>query len=512
MNLYKNLHILFILSFASLLLYRISIADEGQTGPINISQETQACIACHSVYTPGIVQDWLTSRHAKTTPEEALKLPVPQRRISTENISDNLKRGAIGCYECHGLNPQVHRDNFNHFGFRINVVVSPNDCKTCHPVEVSQFSGSKKAYAIKDLMENPVYHMLVDSIDGIMRVEKGKLIQDKPSDKTLHETCLGCHGTKIEVKGMKRVLTKLGEIEVPSLTNWPNQGVGRENPDGTLGACTACHPRHSFSIEIARKPYTCGQCHLEPDVPGYNVYKESKHGNIYESKHREWNFGNVPWVVGKDFKSPTCAACHNSLLVSPDGNIIAERSHDFGSRLWVRLFGLIYAHAQPKSGDTTIIKNADGLPLPTTFLAEPALEYLIDKDEQEKRFSRMKAICNSCHSTDWVDGHFEKLNSTIRETNAMTLAATKLVIEAWDKGIADRTNPFDEAIEKLWIKQWLFYSNSIRYASAMTGAPDYTAFKLGWWELSDNLQRMREMIDIKYDLLMYKLGGRERLK
>lgn len=501
MSMHKNLHILFILFLTSLFIYRISIAVERQTGPINISQETQACITCHTAYTPGIVRDWRLSRHANTTPEEALKLPVLQRRISSEDIPDNLKKVTIGCYECHGLNPQVHRDNFDHFGFRINVVVSPSDCKTCHPVEVAQFSGSKKAHAIKNLMENSVYRTLVDSIDGIIKVEKGRLIQDRPTEKTLHETCLGCHGTKIEVKGMKKVSTKLGEIEVPALTNWPNQGVGRENPDGSLGACTACHPRHGFSIEVARKPYTCAQCHLEPDVPGYNVYKESKHGNIYESKHHEWNFGNVPWVAGKDFKAPSCAACHNSLLISPDGSIIAERTHDFGARLWVRLFGLIYAHAQPKSGNTTIIKNADGLPLPTTFLGEPASEYLIDKDEQERRLTRMKAICNNCHSTDWINGHFEKLNSTIIETNAMTLAATKLIMEVWDKGIADRTNPFDEAIEKLWIKQWLFYSNSIRYASAMTGAPDYTSFKLGWWELSENLQRMGDTIDIKYDLL-----------
>ena len=69
--------------------------------------------------------------------------------------------------------------------------------------------------------------------------------------------------------------------------------------------------------------------------------------------------------------------------------------------------------------------------------------------------------------------------------------------EAWDKKIEDNTNPFDEAIEKLWIKQWLFYATSIRYASAMTGAHDYAAFKNGWWELSDNLQKMRNMIDLK---------------
>ena len=199
----------------------------------------------------------------------------------------------------------------------------------------------------------------------------------------------------------------------------------------------------------------------------------------------------------KGFQGPTCATCHNSLVVSPDGSVIAERTHDFGSRLWVRLFGLIYSHPQPKSGNTTIIKNKEGLPLPTSFTGEFASEYLIDKTEQKKRLDSMKKLCNSCHSTNWINGHFTKLDSTIKETNEMTLAATKLMLEAWEKGIEDKTNPFDEAIEQLWIKQWLFYSNSIRYASAMTGAPDYAAFKHGWWELTNNLNMMRDMIDIK---------------
>ncbi len=462
-----------------------------------VTQQTESCLGCHSSVTPGIVKDWQSSRHANTSPEDALKLSPLKRRISAENIPDNLKRKAVGCYECHSLNSSNHKDNFEHFGFRINVVVSPNDCKICHPVEVSQYSNSKKAHAMKNLLDNPVYRILVNTTDGIIRLEGKKLIQDKPSEVTLHETCLGCHGTKVDVKGMKRINTKMGDISVPILTNWPNQGVGRENPDGSLGACTACHPRHSFSIEIARKPYTCAQCHLEPDVPAWNVYKESKHGNIYFSKYNEWNFNAVPWTIGKDFKAPTCSTCHNSLVVSPNGEVIAERTHDFGSRLWVRLFGLIYSHAQPISGNTTIIKNKDGVSLPVTFLGEPASEYLIDKKEQDRRLSRMKAICNSCHSTDWIDGHFVKLDSTIKETNEMILAATKLILEAWEKGVADKTNPFDEAIEKLWIKQWLFYSNSIRYASAMTGAPDYTTFKLGWWELNDNIQKMKDLLEIK---------------
>jgi len=463
----------------------------------SLSPQTQACLGCHNIYTPGIVNDWLTSRHSKTTPAEALKRSPLEKRISAESLPKELLTYAVGCYECHSRNPESHKDNFEHMGNKINIVVTPRDCRTCHPAEFGQFSGSKKSYAYKNLMENPVYLALVGSVTGVKRIEDKKIITDKPSESTLHETCLGCHGTRVVPSGKKTVHTKLGDIEVPNLTNWPNQGVGRINPDGSTGACTACHPRHGFLIEVARKPYTCGQCHHEPDVPAWNVYEESKHGNIFSSKGITWDFTSVPWKIGKDIKSPTCATCHNSLLVSPSGDVIAERSHDFGSRLWVRIFGLIYSHPQPKSGDTTLIKNKDGLPLPTTFTGEPASEYLIDNTEREKRYGIMSSICNGCHSRQWIVGHFSKLDKTLKETNDMTLAATKLLTGAWEKGIEDKTNPFDESIEQMWIKQWLFYSNSVTYSSAMTGAPDYTTFKNGWWFLSETLQNMKDRIELK---------------
>lgn len=476
----------------------ISADEKGSKSEAKLSPQTEACIGCHSQVSPGIVEDWLSSRHSYTTPAEAIKKPFLERRISAAEIPEELRGYAVGCYECHSRNPEKHQDNFEHMGYRINVVVSPNDCNTCHPVEAGQYAGSKKANAWKIIMKNPVYHTLVSSAVGMKKVEKGKITMQEPSPQTLQETCLGCHGTKVEVKGMKTIHSNsMGEVKVPDLTNWPSQGVGRENPDGSIGSCTACHPRHSFSIKIARQPETCGQCHLDPDVPAYNVFKESKHGNIYDAYKSEWNVTNVPWTLGRDFKAPTCATCHNSLVTAPDGTVIAERTHDFGARLWVRLFGLIYAHPQPKDGNTTIIRNKDGLPLPTTFLNEPASEFLIDKAEQGKRYDTMKSICQGCHSTRWISDHFAKLDNTIKETNEMTLSATKLMSEAWDKGIEDKSNPFDEQIEKLWIKQWLFYSNSIRYASAMTGAPDYAAFKNGWWELSENLEKMRDLIDQK---------------
>jgi hypothetical protein len=436
------------------------------------------------------------SLHSQVTPAQALAKKPKERRVSSETIPDSLKDVVVGCYECHSLNAANHKDNFNHFDFPINAVVSPPDCAVCHAVEAKEFSGSKKAHALGNLQNNPVFHTLVDSIVSVAEIKDGKLTPVGASDQTKNETCYGCHGSRVEVVGTRTLSTDLGDVVLPKLSNWPNQGVGRVNPDGSLGACSACHPRHEFSIEVARKPFTCSQCHKGPDVPAFEVYEDSKHGNIFHSKEREWNWDHVPWRVGQDFRAPTCAVCHSSLITSPDGDVIAPRTHDFGARLWVRLFGLPYTHPQPISGDTTIITNKDGLQLPTTFTGEVAGEFLIDAKEQARRQGVMKGVCRSCHNRDWVDGHFDKLEHTIQETDRMTRTATELMQTAWNRGLADKSNPFDEPLERRWMKQWLYYANSIRLGSAMNSA-DQTSFQTGWFDLTTHLREMQEWIDAR---------------
>jgi hypothetical protein len=467
------------------------------TATPRISGATRSCLTCHRTLTPGLVQDWESSRHAGIAPADAMQKSALEKRISATQLPEALSRHAVGCFECHGLNAEQHPDAFDHFGRKIHTVVSPNDCQVCHPAEVSQYRGSKKAHALGNLMDNPLYHTLVEASIGQRRFDNGALHAHPSTASTRHEACLGCHGTLVVASGTRTVTSNLGDAEIPQLEGWPNQGVGRRNPDGSLGACTSCHPRHAFSIEVARKPSTCGQCHLEPDVPAYNVYKESKHGNIYNSLEKNWDFTAVPWQVGKHFTAPTCATCHNSLITHGANTIIAERTHDFGARLWVRIFGLPYTHPQPTSGDTTSIRNKDGLPLPTTFSGEPATEFLLTPGQQNDRKRAMTEVCGACHSAGVIEGHFAKFDQTLKETDAMTLTATRLVLSTWEKGFEDKTNPFDETLEKMWVRQWLFYGNSIRYASAMTGAPDYAAFKNGWWELNENLSRMHDVFRMK---------------
>lgn len=40
--------------------------------------------------------------------------------------------------------------------------------------------------------------------------------------------------------------------------------MGRLNPDGSAGACTACHQRHAFSVAQVRRPENCGDV-----LPGF---------------------------------------------------------------------------------------------------------------------------------------------------------------------------------------------------------------------------------------------------
>ncbi|QJA05275.1 hydroxylamine oxidase [Thermosulfurimonas marina] len=476
----------------------VALAGASEEGRAPLSEATRTCLACHRMVTPGIVADWERSLHAQTTPEEALEKPALSRRISAQKVPEDKKAVAVGCAECHTLNPDSHKDTFDHNDFKVHVVVTPTDCQTCHPQEVQEYQRNLMAKAYRNLKKNPVYHGLLETSLGPQKFEKDQLVYLPSHELTQADACLSCHGTRVEVKGMALRETPMGEMSFPILSGWPNQGVGRINSDGSEGACTSCHPRHSFSIEIARKPYTCAQCHKGPDVPAYKVYVVSKHGNIFKSQGKHWNWKAVPWTVGKDFTAPTCATCHASLLVDPNGTVIAQRTHQFNDRLAWRIFGLIYAHPHPKEADTTIIKNKAGLPLPTELTGEPVANYLIDQAEMSRREARIKTVCSACHATGWVEGFFIRFHKTIETTNQQTLAATQMMLTAWKEGLAQGlpSSIFDEALEKMWVETWLFYANSVRFASAMAGA-DYGAFANGRWYLNKNLQAMRDWLEFK---------------
>ncbi len=419
--------------------------------------------------------------------------------MSANSVPDELARNVIGCAECHTLNPEKHSDTFEHNGYQVHIVVTPEDCATCHPLEAKQYGQNLMSQAYGNLVNNSLYRDLVKAVNGVQFLDHGQITLGDPSPETNSDSCLSCHGTIVEVKRLESRETEMGEMEFPVLSGWPNGGVGRINPDGSKGSCSSCHTWHRFSIEMARKPHTCSQCHKGPDVPIYKIYQVSKHGNIYSAMGKKWDFDEVPWRVGKDFTAPTCAACHVSLIVSEEGDLVAERTHQMNNRLPWRMFGLIYAHPHPKSPDTSVIRNKAGLPLPSELSGEPAAEYLIDSTEQDKRRQTLQQVCLGCHTRQRVDGHWTRFENTIMTTNEMTATATGLVQQAWDggvaKGLAQNDSIFNEAIEKKWIEQWLFFGNSTRMSSAMLGT-DYGVFDNGRWYMAKNIQEIYDWLQI----------------
>ena len=467
-----------------------------------VSDATAECLECHATIHPGIVSGWKKSRHAQITPKQAMEIKGPARKVSSQSVPEPLSGVVVGCAECHVQRPDAHAGAFEHNGYTVHNVVSPNDCATCHPTEADQYSRNLMSHAYGNLVDNAVYQKQQDAILGMSHKPAGKSPFKHTIGASEAESCLYCHGTKLKVSGTEVRDTELaGELEFPIIEGWPNQGVGRINLDGSRGSCSACHTRHQFSIEMARKPFTCKECHVGPDVPAFKVYSASKHGNIFSAHNSSWEFQSVPWTIGQDFTAPTCAACHISLLVNTDGDVVSERSHQMNNRLPWRIFGIVFAHPHPLNPDTTVIRNKDGLPLPTDFEGGYATEFLIDQAEMDKRRTAMQAICLNCHGTNWVKGHWARLENAIQETNDKTLVATRIMSEIWRKGHAagppnTGANPFDEAIEKKWVDAWLFYANTTRFASAMAGGGDFGVYADGRYHLNNRIAELYDWLQL----------------
>ena len=250
---------------------------------------------------------------------------------------------------------------------------------------------------------------------------------------------------------MKNIIkVKNGKLEPGT---WPNGGIGRVNPDGSKGSCTACHTMHLFSIAESRKPETCGTCHMGPDHPHLEIFLESKHGVIYSSEKDKWNFdipGNL-WDV-KHYRAPTCATCHMSGI----GKL--EMTHDVGKRLsWVLRSPL------SKKTDTWQVKRGE-----------------------------MKKVCLSCHSDAWVEGYYLQLDNAIVLYNEEYYKPVKKKLdELYALGLLTKQS-FDEEIEFVWFEYWHHEGRRARMGAAMMG-PDFAQWH-GFYELAKNRIKLLKMI------------------
>ncbi|RMF48078.1 MAG: cytochrome C552 [Deltaproteobacteria bacterium] len=345
-----------------------------------ISKQTAQCLDCHEGMA-GIVSQWEDSAHWNA---------------------------GVGCYECHKAD-KSDADAMEHNGFTIAVIVSPRDCGACHPKETAEQEASHHAKA-----------------GDILNTKDGLLGQTIGGEPAVAVGCRQCHGSIVKV-------TKDGQLDPAT---WPNTGIGRVNPDGSKGTCSACHTRHRFSKEQARQPETCGKCHLGPDHPQKEVYEESKHGILYRAFKDDLNMDRPKWVAGQDYyDAPTCSTCHMS--ATPNQDV----THDVGTRLSWNL-------RAPISKRT---------------------------DNWQKKLNDMKDVCSACHGAPFVEGFYKQLDEFVGLYNDKFAIPAKEIRELLMKeGVISKGN-FDDKIDWIYWELWHHEGRRARHGASMSG-PDYA-----WW-------------------------------
>lgn len=376
--------------------------------PSDLSDESRACIKCHKKHNPGIVQQWGASKHY---------------------------RAKVGCYECHqadeGDADAFMHENKKHKGGPISIIVSPKDCGNCHEKEALQVKESHHAKAGR----------IIGSLDNLLaEVVEGNSEMVTPGfpdgvSAAAVNGCWQCHGSEVKV-------LEDGALDPAT---WPNTGIGRINPDGSEGACSACHARHEFSVAQAREPDNCGKCHMGPDHPQREIYEESKHGIQFAANRNEMNLANPKWIPGEDFfTGPTCSTCHMGATRKQDVN------HNVGLRI-------SWNNRPPLSvrPETTDAKMGS----PSASIG------------WEERRSNMKDVCSACHTEPYIDNFYVQYDGLI-----------ELYQEKFAKpGVAlmDAAKPlmkpakFSNKLDWIWFELWHHEGRRARMGAAMMG-PDYT--------------------------------------
>jgi hypothetical protein len=247
--------------------------------------------------------------------------------------------------------------------------------------------------------------------------------------------------------------------------------MGRINPDGSWGSCSACHARHEFSVAQARQPEACGKCHLGPDHPQIEVWEESKHGVLYRAHREDMHIERDTWRAGKDyFGGPTCSSCHMSAAGSQGV------THDVGERISWTL-------RPPISVKLNMVVYEDGSKddIPGDRPELPKVGSMHDGKKVAKvltwqqRRGNMQNVCSQCHGQTFVDGAYAQFDGVVELYNdKFARPARDIILELKKRGILSEPD-FDDPIEWTWWELWHHEGRRARHGAAMQG-PDYT-----WW-------------------------------
>jgi hypothetical protein len=312
-------------------------------------------------------------------------------------------RRRINCLDCH--QPAGGQDGHDHHGFVIAAHLTAANCRTCHERVYQQYLRSRHAAAAWAAVHG-----------------KGDFTPEQLA-----------FGERFHPGALDRPAHPLTKAEGPAAARSgcaSCHSIGRPNPDGTVGTCTACHTRHTSSVEVARLPRTCGQCHMGPDHSQIEIYEESRHGVLFEAQHRLLNLAAPPaHLTTRDMFVPTCATCHLSGL-----NGLAS-THDTSERLSWNLAAEVsdkrpgYAAAQ----------------------------------------AHMKDVCRSCHTTPLVDRAYGEAEEVLAATNEKVRAA-RAVVDGLRKDGLLGGRPFEKPIDFAYFDLWHYYGRTAKHGAFMGGA------------------------------------------
>ncbi|MDO9565735.1 MAG: multiheme c-type cytochrome [Candidatus Desulfaltia sp.] len=402
------------------------------------TKEALSCIECHAKKIPGKVEAWKTSK---------------------------MSHAGVSCYDCHVVeksSPMAAQcEGLKGTSTYISPMVSSKTCSRCHPQEVEQFLKSGHAALSSSAVCDPKREGLLKLVylhEGCGFMDNAKLdlstgLTPKgqpPYNRAARASgCQMCHGTQVE----------LGPDNKPINETWPG-GVGTRYPDGSIGTCTVCHTRHTFSIAEARKPEACASCHLGPDHPNIEIYLESKHGQQFQAHGDKWKFDSAPdtWEPG-DYTAPTCATCHMSGI----GELAT--THNVQERL---KWDLMHEKSVIRSGD-----RGDG----------------------EKGDKEMRKVCANCHGKTHTGVQRITLDNVNELYNKQWAGAIKMKKELADKGLLKK-DPWKDGFQELMYYLWHHTGRRARQGAAMN-APDYAH----WHGTFQMFQVYKDMEDI-YDYRM----------
>jgi len=369
-----------------------------------LASSTDECVTCHRNTTPGIVGQYGHSTMAAA----------------------NVK-----CQDCHEVKSD-YPGAVEHEGAWVLPQPTTAICERCHTQEAAQFNQSRHGL--------PAYVAVVGSQDlppellaVYQAIPEGSFAPDKQRNI-------------------------IAQMEGPEITRFACENchnVGKPAADNSVGQCQKCHQRHEFSLEQARKPETCNNCHIGPDHPQWEIYFESKHGIAYATGGDDWSWEAEPGTLTvKDFPAPTCATCHFS------GFGGTGTTHDAGDRLAWYLFAPI-SDRRPAWQDNRV---------------------------------RMQSVCTECHNKQFIDTYYVNADAAVEAVNNFIKQSDAIKKSLADQGLLTDA-PFDEPFDFIHYETWHHFGRTAKFGVWMQGA-DYTQWH-GAYEVVKGLAELQDIADEK---------------